>query len=589
MPFWHLLLALASAGSLSAPADQMGRLRAAVAYPEGSACFGVLMNAEGEFSFIGESTSGPHRRPIAPRPASKHPADTLAALAEGCAGHPMIGSSVDATGFAVCRRCLETDPTDVRAMIRLGEYLDRAGQWDEAEKWYRRATATAPRDWETWHALAAHLTGRAVGELLKDEVPPGPLPVGQLFRTLGPDARKHLRSDLLWCRANGRWNAERRLREANDCFDWAVLFAPVELGAHLGRLQWNLTLGLLVMEEQVGQNAHALANILPLRPLTPDARRVAELSDHPMAYGFSLLAGGDPDRGPEAAGREWKRYAEQVAGRLEALRRHPDPGMRLDATRILVMVRCAATQDFAEAERLLNELPVEAGDPVLLQLAHVVYGGHKDGAGMIRLLERRLLLKADPYDSFLLAVCRERAGQMRAALAATKDGLRHSPNDPRLNLMRAALLLQYGSGADLLEAHLRLCHLERTLGARLARPGSDPLTADEHLLYRQVWHNRAVYFGLTGQRPAAMQHAVSAYLGGGADSEDYGRLFRALDRGSESPAVIRPTSGSAIRAPFLDATRPASQSVVPVPQPFPDKTPFLDRPGVGSPVSTGPR
>lgn len=520
---WPLILTLATVGTQNVTPEMEWSLRTAVACPRIHCQLGVGINVDGEFLFDGETPSPDviARRSLKLRSSRDRGTlpgiEALVAIAE----HPALEGStlgvlcMDAA-VGCCLARVRQKPHDASAMVRLGGLLDTFHQFAEAERWLRHATRTAPRDWQTWHALAKHhwqqVFGRRVALPQDLRKPDGSYDVAALVRRIADDADGHL-------------------RQASDCYDWAVIYAPDAPEAYVARMGWLQAVAVLAALQSADKDTQQAVGESLLTRIAADARAVAELSGHPLAYALCLIG---PAR--EIIGRtpitdpDEKQFWNKAIRRLEALRHSPDPLTRSDAILILALARCFILNDFAGAKPLLDELP--AGDRNLPLLANLVFEGLQEDSALGDFMARKLrLVTADDY--FILAKSYEFGGHTTRESKITAAGLQKFPTDIRLNLLRTGLLLHYGKAADLLEVHFRLSALEADFAARQkaleasAEESGGWTDADRELLQLVRLH-RAVYLSLVGQPAAGSKLAKDAQSLSSAAAEAAEKLAREL-------------------------------------------------------------
>jgi tetratricopeptide (TPR) repeat protein len=568
---WPLVFAVAGLGSPTLPAESAARVRAAVPAPVGSYVVALALSPDGHFTWAGETAEmgrGTHR-PLKLRTArfagTSADIEGLSALALSDEfGETVFGISVIPLAIDRCRTRLRGHPDDASAMVRLGCLLYRAGRIDDGERWLYRATEVAPREWETWHTLASHHLCR-VGQLI----------YGANRPATGDLNASNFRADLANAPAEVQRAAERHLRRAADCYDWAVLFAPDDAEPYAARLQWNWSLPAYVLFERTERLNATSDGWECFRRLSADARKVAELSGHPLAYGLTLFAG-CPDLAVGASGepsREVRRYWERAVQHLEAMQSGSDPITVADATRVLILAKSLVFQDFEEGRRLLGKLPDSSWDRTVFPLATLVYAGLGDSHGLAALIDKRMK-PDDPYAFFVLASAREHGGQTARANEAVLAGLRKYPADVRLNLMRTALLLKHGSAAELVEVHVRLLGVEAAIAVRWPT-GPDRFPAgwtekDSSLLQVARLH-RAAYLGLLGRTAAADRMARSSLSWSEDGVPAATDLLLALDplpvpdkpEFLSAPGSLLPAGGQTPKLPVLERPGHPTPPVVP--------------------------
>jgi hypothetical protein len=244
---------------------------------------------------------------------------------------------------------------------------------------------------------------------------------------------------------------------------------------------------------------------LPNGEMAADAQKIAEMSGHPLAYGLCLVGPGFGlvmQTPAVARSRDEERFWKNAVARLESLRGDRDPLTRIDAAKVLILVRSLVYCDFAAAKPLLEELPGD--DASLGLLASIVFGELEDEMGLGDFMARKLTpTTAD--DHFVLAKSYEFGGELSRVAEMTRIGLQKFPADVRLNLLRTSLLLREGKAADLMEVHLRLSALEADFATRL----KSLTDADREPLQLLMLH-RAAYLALVGRPEHAIRHAQKA-------------------------------------------------------------------------------
>lgn len=567
-----LVLVLAGLGRPAIPAAIEPQIRGAALCPGASWSVNLTVNAEGIFRW-GDETLDEGRaahRPLKVRnPAFGGELAGVEALM-GFAHHDAFrqtpfGLATAHAAIGWCRARLNQQPGEFGAMVCPGTLLDGVEQPDEAERWFRHATRTAPRDWRTWHALANHhqwLAWRAMNADLGNNP--------RAWLDAASDAQRL--SARLRERTAGNREFERRMREAGDCHDWAVLFAPNAVEAYLARSAWHQSAAVLRMFASQPPGADPATWRAHAEQMAADARMVAELTDHPLAYGLVLTSGFLTwlPEDPTAAGPDCKRFWERAVARLTAMSRDPDPLTRRDARRVSLLIHVLALRDARTAWDVLNEMSPDPTDRSVASLAAMAYSMQTDGDVKPELLHDWVPpVSAD--NCFLLSSARERAGKLGWAAEAVTTGLRKFPADVRLNLMRTGLLLQHGTAADLTEVHVRLRRLEGEFAARIRRGAADWTDKDQEFLQIARLH-RAVYLGLTGRTSAAVQVAWEAQQLGQEGAKAATQLMIAL---APVSAPERPTDFALPvlqRADYL----PTPKSALPTPSPAPG-LPVLER------------
>ncbi len=496
---YALLLTLAGLGTPNISPEKELNVRAAAQYPSGSLSLGLRINPDLSFIWDGEDPAEARRRhrPLKIRKLRLAPTNAclnlMISLAENHAfANRLIGTALIWTTIELCRTHLQDHPGDIFAMVWLGKLNDRVDQREVAERRLRQATRCAPRVWPTWQALAEHYLEHAFSA----QFDPAQIPSSGNWSLKGDEIAAAIRRG----HAEDSAEIERCRRNAMDCMDWGVIFAPDNALPYLYRYAWrNQIAGFSVVESA---KSDTWAN--NVRKMAADTYKAAELTGHPLLYGLALIhESSSTEFGRSKLSIDRKIRWKQASAHLSNLRHDPDPLIRNDATRVLIMVRCMVFEDFVGARRLLEELSKEPGDQIMISLAAMVYGRLNDQKALAHLLERKLS-PVDANDYFILASTRERADDVAGALQAARAGTQKFPNDVRLNLTCTGLLLQYGTAADLLEVHLRLTRLEDYYTRRLtAKDGSchfpDDWTEEYAALMQLYSLHRAVYLGLIGQ------------------------------------------------------------------------------------------
>ncbi len=534
---WPLLLTLVTLGSPNVAPGLELRVRAAVACPRIHCQLGLSINTDGEFVFDGETPSSDVIAHRSLKLRNSRDGGTLPGIEAlvAIAGHSALEGSTLGMLFTdaaigCCRARLRQQPHDASAMVRLGELFDKVRQLTEAERWLRLATWTAPRDWQTWHALARYHWQQVLGPRV---APPQDLPkpdgsydVSVLKRRIADDGDGHM-------------------RQASDCYDWAVIFAPDAPEAYLARFGWLSAFAGLSALQSADANAQQAMGESYLARITADAHAVAELTGHPLAYGLCLIGPAREiiENTPITDPYE-KWFWNKAIRRLEPLRSSPDPLTRSDAVLILTLIRCFILHDFAGAKPLLDELP--AGDRNLPLLASLVYEGLQEDSALGDFMARkRKLVAANDY--FILAKCYEFGGHTTRESEITAAGLQKFPTDARLNLLRTGLLLHYGKPAHLLEVHFRLSALEADFAARqkafeASAAESGGLTDTDRELLQLVRLHRAFYLALVGQPVAASRLAKDSQCVSSEAAEAAQNIIQILKPSTEGSDNSKPVS-----------------------------------------------
>jgi tetratricopeptide (TPR) repeat protein len=508
---YPLLFTLLTVGTPDiAPARELN-VRAAAVRPKFDWKFGININGNGEFR-IGNETEAEARlahRPLKIRSSASSGTssdiEVLATLAQADAfENTIIAAAFTDAAICACWTRLKREPKDAAAMVRLGQVLDNVKRFDDAGRWLRRATQISPHDWATWHAFAVHHKALLVRALTAIEILP-----------------EHSGHSTEVCKMVGtalKNNAEAKMhaQQATYCYDWAVANAPNAVEPYVARFHWNLIISAFSVFNTNGEAQANEASRSYAATFAADARKIAELSGHPLGYAFylwleTIAATKDGQVTPD---REFLKSLEKVTDKLQAMRRDADPLTRTDAIRALIVAKCLA-KDFAGAKRLLHELPVKPGDSTMLSLVALLLPGEENIRGIADLLEDQLPQRNSPADHFVLGISREEAGDVTRAMKVAQNALRKFPNDTRLNLQRTSLLLRYGNAADLSEVHFRLSVLEADFERRLNgldKPGQDlkEWTDDDREFLQLVRIHRAVYLAIIGRTVVAGELAKHA-------------------------------------------------------------------------------
>lgn len=224
-----IIFSISLSALAAAPPRGADQLRSLVVFPELSLGFNMGIGLEGNEVVIGENDDDSFEISELREKLKLRPDNCKTLLRLGY----LLDNNYDTNGSQVCyervaklcREKVAANPEDTLALDDLGDALSGLGRDAEAETTYRKATATAPKDWRCWVNLGNFLPWNSFlsmfPENMRNQVGLGMQP-SQVVLGYRPSPASLQK-------------AQGALMEASQCFDKAIVIAPEEPDVYLQR------------------------------------------------------------------------------------------------------------------------------------------------------------------------------------------------------------------------------------------------------------------------------------------------------------------------------------------------------------------
>lgn len=428
------------------------------------------------------------------------------------------------------------DSREIAVLVGYADALRGQNQFAAAERLLRRAVEIAPEDWQPRPALARLLGLTAIHALASLEGKPAGIDWAQLL------------SDPAAVRLNaaGVEEAERRLAEAVQEAERGVKLGPQQADTFLARANVGTARRLAsalralteAPEDEPAARIWAVNRAIFHRDALPDLWAAARLSpNNPQAWGcavlLELMAEGLRQglRGAEAllADNLWSRLPEssrvtvrEALARLESMSEGREPAAAAAALTLLGWFQGFLLNDPTRGEATLRRaLVLDAGHSSAWETLTALLVVARRMDALVEVCQARLERADTPHHRLMLVKAYEKAQQVPAMRREAEETQARYPEHFLANLTLAAALLKTGEEAARARAVQYLAKATQLAGESPPRDAA-----------LELWFQRGLYFGLSGQRAVARTH-FRQLLEAGADPEEVREALQALDQMGE--------------------------------------------------------